>query len=126
MKVIRKYLAQCRADGIGVGTRALVTRIHKSIYSTRIANFYSLTSLPFDRIVPEGYDLELREIPEGDSIPYDPEIAPSPRTIQNRYAQGARCYGAIWEGRIIDYFWSASNGSFHETSEGFTLTLGPR
>ena len=60
------------------------------------------------------------------NILIDEEIRSSPATVADRFRQGARRYGAVWDGRVIDTFWTVANMAFYDKHEGFTLKMGPQ
>lgn len=76
--------------------------------------------------LPKGYDLDLRRIrPAEVEAMAESQIAiPSP-VLADRFSQGARMYGALWQDRIVYYAWSAGPPGFRETTLGFEISLKP-
>jgi hypothetical protein len=85
---------------------------------------YRLAQYPFR--LPHGYDLDLRRITYSEAEKLvDPQIAIPASVLADRKRQGARMYGALWQGRIIDYCWCAGAPGFRETTKGFKIDLRP-
>lgn len=76
--------------------------------------------------LPNGYDLELREIKRGEMVDIPEEIKVAPEMERERYEQGARCYVAIWNGKVADFCWAVSGGDFYDRSEDLWIHLSSR
>jgi hypothetical protein len=72
-----------------------------------------------------GYNLELREVPQGESVEWDDEIVIDSRIEKDRFQQGVRRYAAILDGRAVDVCWAVSDCDYHDCLDGFTIRLGP-
>lgn len=66
----------------------LVSQYLSKIYAIRIDNIYSFKDIQAEAKPFDGYKVELREVPQHESLPWDAEIEPdrsarlwSPRTI---------------------------------------------
>jgi hypothetical protein len=85
---------------------------------------YGLPQYPFR--LPHGYGLDLRRITYSEAEKLvDSQISIPTSVLADRKRQGARMYGALWQGRIIDYCWCAGAPSFRETTKGFKIDLKP-
>jgi hypothetical protein len=85
---------------------------------------FGMPQYPFR--LPDDYDVDLRSItPSEAERLVDPQIAIPAGVMKDRFAQGARMYGALWQDRVIDYCWCAGAPGYRETTIGFDITLKP-
>jgi len=112
------------------GPRAVLARLSSQylskIYAIRIDNIYSFKDIQTEAKLFDGYEVELREVPQHESLPWDAEIDPDAEIDADRFRQGARRYAAIWDGRGIDVCWAVSDCDYHDCIDGFTMRLGEK
>lgn len=74
---------------------------------------------------PQSVSLTVREIMPGEKIEVPDEIRISPEVERMRFHQGARCYGAFWNGILADFTWSVTGTDFYDLSDRLWIHLGP-
>lgn len=77
----------------------------------------------YDLVIPEGYGVEIRETTPAEAWRLPKDIWLPDPVLQERWAQGAKMFGALWGEKVAYYAWIYSDGLFRDKTDGFHINL---
>lgn len=124
--ILSRYKDLMRELGPYAFSKRMLRAASFRFYRSTPSILLSFKKLPYDYRLPSVKDLKVSLVtPKEAATLVDPQILIPAKILEDRFSQGAKMYGAWWQGRIVDYFWVAGAPEFRETTIGLTMSLKP-
>lgn len=120
---LQKYRRLWKLKGAAFTVGKIWSIVSKRIWRTTTATVFRYPAPTCRSVVPREDEIEMREIKESEYNLIDREILPEKWIYDARFEQGVRLFGALWKGRVVEYYWCAFGINFRDIRGKYDLNL---